>query len=58
MSATSELLHEQITQKEDQIKEAKSRGDDTSSLQKDLARLLEQFRSINSSLSEGKVLKG
>lgn len=59
MSATSELIAEQIRQLKVRIEEATSRGEDTSSLEREQAELSQRFVAATKALNEGRsVLKG
>lgn len=59
MSATTELLLEQIRQQEDAIRAAAESGHDTRSMREELGRLKKQLAQANQALNEGKqILKG
>lgn len=59
MSATTELLSEQIKQMEDAITQAKEAGLDTTSLEKQLQDLRERFQRANEGVNDNKqLLKG
>lgn len=60
MSASTELLLEQIKQAEDAIRMATEAGHDTSIPRASLKRLHEQLAKANQALNEGtqKILKG
>lgn len=59
MSATSEILAEQLRKLEHQITELELSGGDSTHLKAARAKLSEQFRSATTALNEGKtVLKG
>mgnify|MGYP000042841709 CR=1 FL=1 len=59
MSATTELLSEQIKQTEDAIVQAKDAGLDTTSLEKQLVELRERFQRANEGVNDNKqLLKG
>ncbi len=59
MSATTELLLEQITQQEDAIRAAAESGHDTKSMRDELKKLRAQFTKATEALNEGaqKILK-
>lgn len=59
MSATTELLSEQIKQTEDAIVQGRDAGLDTSSLEKQLQDLRERFQRANEGVNDNKqLLKG
>lgn len=59
MSASTELLLEQITQQEDAIRAAAESGHDTKSMCEELKRLRQRLAQANQALNEGKqILKG
>jgi hypothetical protein len=59
MSASTELLLEQIKQQEDAIMAAAESGHDTKSMVEELRRLRERLRVANQALNENKqILKG
>ena len=59
MSATSEIIAEQIRQLKDKIREAKEAGRDTSDLEEHHAELSKKFSTATQALNEGKsLLKG
>lgn len=59
MSATTELLLEQIRQQEDAIRAAAESGHDTKSMREELKRLRQRLAQASEALNEGKqILKG
>ena len=59
MSATTELLLEQIRQQEDAIRAAAETGHDTKSMREELGRLKKRLAQASEALNEGKqILKG
>ena len=59
MSATSEIIAEQIRQLKEKIKEAKEAGQDATSLEEQHAELSKKFSTVTQALNEGKsLLKG
>lgn len=56
MSASTELLLEQITQQEDAISAAAELGHDTESMRKELKRLHQCLAQANQALNESKQL--
>ena len=59
MSATTELLLEQIRQQEDAIRAAAESGHDTKSMREELQALKSRLAKANQALNEGKqILKG
>jgi hypothetical protein len=59
MSATSELLAEQLRIIDEQIKQLEISGDDTTLLRKKRSQISEQFQIASQALHEGKtILKG
>lgn len=56
MSASTELLLEQITQQEDAIRAAAESGHDTKSMCEELKRLRTRLAAANQALTEGKQL--
>lgn len=60
MSASTELLLEQITQQEDAIRAAAESGHDTKTMREELKRLRDRLNRANEALNEGaqKILKG
>jgi hypothetical protein len=59
MSATTELLLEQIRQQEDAIRAAAETGHDTKSMREELQRLKARLAAASQALNEGKqILKG
>lgn len=59
MSATTELLLEQIRQQEDAIRAAAESGHDTKSMREELKQLKTRLAAANQALNEGKqILKG
>ena len=58
MSATSEILYEQIRMLEEAVSKADAEGSDSTSLRKDLSTARSRLASVNQALTEGKVLKG
>jgi len=59
MSATSEILAEQLRSIDEQIKQLEATGGDTTGLRKKRAQISEQFQAASQALNEGRtVLKG
>lgn len=59
MSASTELLLEQIREQEDAIRAAAEAGHDTKSMREVLGRLRQQLAQANQALNESKqILKG
>jgi Mg2+ and Co2+ transporter CorA len=56
MSATTELLLEQIRQQEDAVRAAAEMGHDTKSMREELARLKKKLVQANQALNEDKQL--
>ena len=56
MSASTELLLEQITEQEDAIKAAAESGHDTKSMCEELKRLRARLAQANQALNESKTL--
>jgi Mg2+ and Co2+ transporter CorA len=56
MSATTELLLEQIRQQEDAIRAAAESGHDTKSMREELLKLRQRLAQANQALNEGKTL--
>jgi len=59
MSATSEVIAEQIRQLKNKIQEAKAAGQDTTVLEEQHVELSKKFSTVTQALNEGKsLLKG
>lgn len=59
MSATSEVIAEQIRQLKNKIQEAKAAGQDTTALEEQHVELSKKFSTVTQALNEGKsLLKG
>jgi hypothetical protein len=59
MSASVEILFDEIRVCETRIREASQRGADTTVLQEELRNLMSKFTAANGSLNEGRqILKG
>lgn len=59
MSATSEILAEQLRKLDEQITAVEASGGDASSLRKNREQISEQFKAAATALNEGRtVLKG
>ncbi len=56
MSASTELLLEQITQQEDAIRAAAESGHDTKSMREELKKLKQHLAQANQALNESKQL--
>jgi uncharacterized coiled-coil DUF342 family protein len=56
MSATSELLYEQVEELQHKLDEVRSKGEDTTELEKQMKELREKLVAATSALNEGKTL--